>query len=740
MIIMALVGGMAWATDPCPCTGTLVGNETGPGITGIWASSRHWHAPVGCYIPLAVAFYDYDVTTTGTTPDTVNPTISAPGWTVIETSNSIPCYKRYSLTKTGTETGTDTLVMNASDNANCGSLGKDPDVEDRNTFDWVGITAITGTSTAYAGDCPKLSVDVGPAVHDNDTATAHIGLVKWYYSNYGETTLYPLTGVTSDTVHGRSVCTVSLPEGKYTITARVETNNGLGSLTGTPKTHDIIFNAIPQEKSQCKTSSSKAGCPTCSTANSVPNISITDPVVQPPDTNYYGLDTNPTESKCKTAPSIKIIKKCDQLEWRCSTCEGANQSISFPQSTTATPAPADPYNVALGNGYTAQRIGSPSGTSWSYKLIYPDNTVYSFGGGPSSSDSERITIPKIQRADYPTGAYTTYTYNQNGTGSIDSYSPTGVLINSTGFVTDSNNRVTTIINPDGSQSTTIYPDDTWENNKPTTIIHKDRDNNELSRDEYAYTDGRLVEISRDNKVTSYSYETDSSSNVTAITETNASGSAQTTTRYDYGSTTTTVTQKHPTDSSKDQTTLTEFFMHSGKKTYIWKVTDPYGKTTTYGVYVPTGTAVTGKTVNEDYIISDDPDLVGKVFKVTDSNGNETEYAYNAATGTISSVTYPDSTTTTLTYYNDSQGNPTIFTRTMKDRQGNYAHSVRSTSSLYQVDKVKISPPINGQEPTDWSTITADTEYDYYPSSDSHGQGESFGKSVFPMLMELNPKK
>ncbi len=139
----------------------------------------------------------------------------------------------------------------------------------------------------------------------------------------------------------------------------------------------------------------------------------------------------------------------------------------------------------------------------------------------------------------------------------------------------------------------------------------------------------------------------------------------------------------------------------------------------------------GKTNNVDYIATSNAYLYGKVFRSVDPNNNETTYTYNSTTGTLASVTYPDSTTEIYTYYNDSGSNPTIYPKTIKNRRGNYTHYNRSTSTLYQVDAVKTSEPVNGQEPTDWSTITADKEYDYYASNDSHGQGGRLWKQRVP---------
>ncbi len=733
MIIMALVGGMAWAADCPSCGGTATGVGEGMG-TMLDSYGTPLRYAVGTTGVLPIFAHDYDAVGTNSVADTTVPSVtSASGWSLGLDEYVNNCWEVKQYYKRRSTKGTESFSWSADDNARCGTNGNDPTFTHTVSIEWVGTNAITGPTTVYKDDCITLTTSSDPSGFNSK--------IRWYirtgnaidgytYSNpsigSGATLTYTCSTV------GKITFVAVIAPFVYEMNCVYWPGNADDQNFAGAETFTVDVLPLPTsnpEGTKCETTGGgSGGCSTGTCGDSGDgggdvSIQWRRPRVDPPNISVGGIGKDPAGQLCgDTQPSFMIVKSCNTLKWYFTSCEGADKIVGFPQKTTTEDTSLNPSIVTIGN-WTLTRIGPSNASSWTYTAKDSDGTLYTFGSGPSTDENERISYPKLSRIDYPDNKYETFTAdNPSGLTRIQ-YAPNGTIISTTEYDVDTNNRITSISGDDGNTTVVGYVEGSTTSGFPATIQLKDPSNNVLSTTTYTYNDdGRISQIDQNGKQTGYAYTKDSSGNVTDITVTNISASPQIVTQYTYGATTTTITQKHPTDSSKDQSTTTEFFIHNGEKTYVWKTTDPMGNVNRIGIYIPSGTTVTNKTQNDDYIFTTNPMLYGQPFKSVDLNGNVTQYAYNSSTGTVSIITYPDNTTETYTYYSDSSGNPTAYPRTVKNRRGNYTHYVRSTATLYRVDAIKTSEPVGGVEPSNWSSITADKEYTYYPSTDSHGQG------------------
>jgi|GEM_PF-2796256 len=750
ILIMSLSAVTLWSD--CPCNGTAVG--PGPGgisttgnFIGIAGNpQKHLHMPVGNSAIIGCSFSDGDVDKDGNSVnDSINTyNVTGSGWTDYDSWVDGCLYHKGITRQTyfanGSEGGsgyTDTIHLTATDKSMCGS-GNDPDLDIAFQVDWVGIDSLIGPFADSPVQCANVfSVRVTPAAHDTDTANAHCDFVKWYYSTSVNSTWVPLTS-TSDGTY--STCdTRSLTPGEYVIWVRVEIPAaGIGNGIGPALSRSFVATAVPSESiysAEYAEVDADSGCASgsCGAQPGSVGISLTAGKLLYHPLTVGSFGRLPGYADTDRSPSMEIAgSSCDQTIFRCTYCDAINAKVPFHNKSMSFPYWTYAESFDLTGGWKISSLPVNDGLHQTFKMTSPNGTTYSFIDLGLTANTDRETAqpsgtikPRLTRVDSPDGTYVTYTIDGDGTGTVTGYNALGLPAFSNTFHFDAQGRITDYYNSDGtvlhaSVRKCVYPE---------RIQLQDSNGNILSETIYSLdTSGALIQVNHDGKITGYTYGNN------LITVTNESASPHIVTEYYFGTNTTTITQKHPTDSSKDQVTTYEFFKYStfsnSSKRYTWKITDPNGQTTKFGYWMPTGSYVYGKTENVDYKFTDNPNLYGKVFQVTDSSNNTTAYSYNSVDGTLTSITYPNGDMESCSYCA-----PTL-PCTIRNTCGSYMHFDRGNTTKYRVDAIRISP-ISSQEPSNWSSIAPEVEFEYYPANDSHGQGGRLWKVRVPNVDDTN---
>ncbi len=580
------------------------------------------------------------------------------------------------------------------------------------------VKVIDGPKEWFRTDCPTLTATTDPVGGE--------GHVKWYYQNKNEVitgdNYHALSSIT-DTQNHKSKCTINgLQPGDYQIYVRTEHSNGVN---GQWAMYPIkILDIPPTCPVPDSTTPGGSGCTSCGGANS-------------------------------TSPSSKDIKvyrahECGHPEgeytyyWQCKTCQCGY--VSFPQVPTDphTPIPDD-ITLPLGDNTTITRHGAHDSPTWTYTIADDAGNISEFSAA-SFGANDNVASAKITSETDADGNVTTYSYDTAGNlTKVETKSADGTTQQSTDYstTTDSatNKKTVSVTEADGTATKTEYSGTGWTTDKPLSVKMYDSAQNVLSDTTYTYDDfGRVSSEDVNGKFTTYTYTIDANYKITSKTETLTSASPNIVTVYGYNTTNDTVTRKHPTDSTKDQVSKATYFMTSSgtKRTpYVFTTTNPVTanpaeNVTTYSTYVESGTTATGAVEGDpalldgDYIVLDSAftadqkaNLLGKVYKITDPEGRATTYHYDKDTGNLSSVTYPDNSTETYTYYSG-----TSFTKTVKNTDGNYTHYVRDTENMNRV----LAIMVDSTDHTDWSAILNITikEYDYYTTADPNSDGVKEG--------------
>jgi RHS repeat-associated protein len=393
--------------------------------------------------------------------------------------------------------------------------------------------------------------------------------------------------------------------------------------------------------------------------------------------------------------------------------------------------------MLVSDGATLTRSVNQSTQLFDYKITTSSGYVFDFTA-VSGALSDGYTDRMILSTD-PSGRVTTYNRDSNGL-LTSVVTPEGTIWSYT--CEPEYGRITKAVAPDGTYTTVAYnseannADCNPAENKVSTITRYDASNNEMDQFQYQYdgTTGNLIQASQGSKVLNYTYSTDASGN-SLVTVTETSASPNTLTVYNYGqsgSDTTLVTKKHSTDSSKDETTAYKFFMCAGLRSYEYSRTTADSGTVVWSRYVPTGVSLDSQN-QQDCVTNDNPNLYGKAFTITDQLGNQTNYTWDSNTGNLLTVTYADSSTETNSYY---PGTSLVLTH--KNVRGNYTHYVRDAACPAHVTAVKVSAPVGGQEPSDWSSVPDIYDYSYYSTSDPHGQGGLVSQTCVPNIDGSTP--
>jgi len=373
--------------------------------------------------------------------------------------------------------------------------------------------------------------------------------------------------------------------------------------------------------------------------------------------------------------------------------------------------------VVLSDGDKLTRSVNATTQLYDFLLTYSDGSIYVFTA-PSGSVPDGYTDRMIKATD-PNGR--TMTYNRDSNGLLTSVvTPEG---RTWGYVCESEyGRITKATAPDGTYTVIAYNSEGSGSaeNKVASITRYDASNNQTDQFLYQYdaTSGNLTQASQGSKVLTYTYSTDSSGN-SLITATETSATPNVVTVFNYGgsgSDTTLVTRKHSSDSSKDETSTYKFFMCSGARSYEYSRTLPDGGTVTYSRYVPTGVTLNSQNQN-DCVTSDNVNLYSKAFMITDALGNQTNYNYDPNSGNMLAATFADGSTETYTYYPG-----TSLVRSQKNVAGNYTYFAADPANPSHPTAIKVSTPVNGQEPTNWNAIPEIYDIAYYSTADPHGQG------------------
>jgi len=388
--------------------------------------------------------------------------------------------------------------------------------------------------------------------------------------------------------------------------------------------------------------------------------------------------------------------------------------------------------VLISDGNTLTRSVDQSTQLYDFKLASLGGYVFNFTT-PSNALSDGYTDRMISAID-PSGRTTTYNRDSNGllTGVV---TPEGTTWNYT--CEPQYGRITQATAPDGTYTTVAYnseannADCNPAENRVSTITRYDTGNHQIDQFLYLYdaTTGNLTQSSHGSKQLHYAYGVDGSGNsLITVTETSAIPNIVTVYNYGHpGSDTTLVTKKHSTDSTKDETTAYKFFMCGNLRSYEYSRTTADSGTVVWSRYVPTGVSLSSEN-QSDCVTNDNPNLYGKAFTITDQLGNQTNYTWDPDTGNLLTVTYADSSTETNTYY---PGTSLVLTH--KNVRGNYTHYVRDTTCPAHVTAVKVSAPVGGQEPSDWSSVPDIFDYTYYSTSDPHGQGGLVSQTSVPNI-------
>ncbi len=737
ILMMSLSVARGWSE--CSCNGTA----TSPGAGGIVSTGnyigiagnpqKHLHIPMGNTAMIGASFSDGDLNIDG---NPVNDSLSSynvsgPGWSNYDSWVDGCLYHKGITKQTDVASGsTDTIRLTASDSSMCGS-GNDPDLDTTFQVDWVGLDQFSGPFARSVNVCANdFSIRVTPAVHDTDTTNTHSDYVKWYYTSYSQPTKQPLTNISNGTYASCDIS--SLAPGEYTIYVRLEIPNAsLGDGNGPFIQRNFSVWPTPRQSQQgveYSEISTEADCATGSCGGGAGSfgVSLTQKkmIFHPFTLGSYGRD--PWDRGSDKSPALLVAgNTCNQTVWNATYCDAVSVKVPFKSRNATDPHWTDSESFDLTGGWKISSEPSADNNRLTYKMTAPDDTSYSFiDYSPWNNMGEHETplgdfFSYLSRIDNPDGTYVTISEDEDGIGSVKYYNALGTLSSSNTFHGAGSSGIVDYYYSDGN---VLHFDP--DSKHPSKMQLKDSSGNVLSETTYTYgSTGNITQVNRDGKITSYAYGTN------LITVTNESASPHIVTEYAFGTSTATVTQKHPTDASKNQTTSYEFLYNYTatllSNYYTWKITDPYNKTTKFGYYVPAETWVYNKTENVDYKFTDNPNLYGKVFQSTDSDNNVTTYEYNTWDGSVKQITYPNGDTETCNYYGAT------LPRTIKNTRGNYMHFDRATATKYRVDAIRISPPVGGQEPTNWSSITPEVEFDYYPADDSHGQGGRLWKVRVP---------
>lgn len=460
--------------------------------------------------------------------------------------------------------------------------------------------------------------------------------------------------------------------------------------------------------------SGEAGCASCSGKHS----SIFEGL---PGINIY---------KCKGECIAVLAVPC-----KCTVIDRWTPDNSSPCSSV------DHTKSVLG-GYTYTRSGTSQGP-WTYRLSDTLGNIAQYGSVEFSDTVIAAAAPVLSFSDC-NGNVTNYTADPSDPNTTHAvkHASNGTILKSWSFTRETgSDRITSQADPDGKTTTTVFfpATGTWTDHKPQSTTVRGPSGDVLSSTSYTYDNwGRLSSENINGKMTTYSYTTDQDGNILAKISREVTASPNITTIEEYGLDYDRTTRKHTSDPSMDQVTTTYYFLKNNvKTTYTYKTIDTLGSITTYARYLDSGTTASQATqgtqanLDGDYINLDSgftaaqkTNLFGKAYKIT-SNNRSTTYIYDPNTGNLLSVTHPDGSTETYTYYDE-----TPFVKTAKDVRDNYKYFARGNSAnMFQVTAIKSA----NQLPADWSIIPNVVEYDYYPSDAPHGQGGRVWKERKPNI-------
>ena len=586
------------------------------------------------------------------------------------------------------------------------------------TITWVGVDHVEGPTEVCAGSLATFygvpDPSSGPAgwmcwsTTDDDGGTISC-------SDYGvsSTWQYATSGCPSG---GYFTHTWSKP-GSHTVTFKC------GDSTETLDVEVLAWPPDPETGMSCGDSGGSGGCGsgTCGASSSqlpFPGIRTSGMDVRLPS-DPGGFDPNGGDggsANCSSCDMNLGIECCGNECYLVYTQGGTPGMIpggfgqaNLPNGGYMTQNGANPDgvpNIQVTNAagkvtnYTVPPAGGARPIAWSAGYV-ATSTQDSSGRTTTFSRDENFAL---QSAVLPNGDTWTYTHD------------TG------------DRKIKQIIAPDEVTSEMTYVQSGPAAGKIASIYTYDAPSTprtQLAAADYTYDDqGRLQSATKSSLKVTYDYV----GNTIVVTEQSADtlGTVFSQTVYDYGdamSNTTTVTRKHPTDSSKDEVTVYTYYtkLVSGarRKTYLRSVTDPMENTTTYSRYVGEGTDIAGMTVDEDYKFADavyqygqNDGSLGKVFKVTDALDQETTYDYDYQ-GNVTLVTYPGAFTEEYTYY--TYGARAL--HMVKNVRGIYTLYERGGVRFDQVTDVKVSGPIDGLAPDEyqWDDIPAIRQYAYYAS-------------------------
>ena len=276
----------------------------------------------------------------------------------------------------------------------------------------------------------------------------------------------------------------------------------------------------------------------------------------------------------------------------------------------------------------------------------------------------------------------------------------------------------------------------YNGDNPSQILVKDGAGQTKLQTDYTWQDGKIIMATRGSRKVTYGYT--ENGQVITVRDIDTDDATMTETVYDYrqpdpnpneGDTvstlTTTITRRDPAlvNPAPDEVTYYCFYQSGGNKTYLRRVIDPEGKTTTY----------------------DRDTSTGRVLSMTDASGLKTDYAYNTE-GAVTTTTYSKTGTTTYhennVYYDN--GGDTVWLKTHESihpaddsSRGNFTYHVRSQSTLWRADAVKVNTQ-PGVEPANWDTVADIRSLQYYGASENDGLPGQLKKEIVPDIDPGSP--
>lgn len=591
---------------------------------------------------------------------------------------------------------------------------------------------IEGPASWCTDACPEFTAETNPFGHET--------MLHWYYKR---------ADVEDEDYHSigsNSPCEISLSPGKYMLAVTTWDATVYPDNWQYAKTKVVNVYGLPPDCPKPKTGDPDNPGGGCDSGN------------------CGGGESSPVD------PNVKItVYKCEACHddenyyWQCKWC---NKCKNLQESDWVN-------DVAfLGDGFKIERDGNEG--SWTYTITDGFGNVYSFDSASFGSEKDYAEAPLLTETDAD-GNETEYTWDSGKIDYVTIKAPdtAQTVLQTWDYAYDvyngDNRQIVTA--PDSSKTKTTYvtnySTDPWAVGKTKSVINEDADSNVISGVIYTYyTDapeaGLLESIYnvKSGATVTYTYTLDSNGKITSRTETQEfpqTEAPDVVTEYEYGLTTNTITRKCLADSNKDQITEYRYFTEDDKQTYLFEVTDPGNGTgngiTTYATYVSSNTTIEQDMEEDDqldysgdYRITSDPDLLGKVFKITDPLGRKTLYEYNATTGAITKVEYREAdndpiATEEYSYYT-VQSTPTSFVKVKKDTRDTYTYYDRSPGNLNQViaEKVvlgadippEVEDPLNDDEY--WNNDVQEIKrYEYYISSTDVQKGLVY-KEIIPTVV------